>query len=469
MKLWGGRFSAEPDKSANDFQSSIRFDSRMYLEDIEGSAAHAEMLAKKGIISAEDAARIAAGLKDILADIEAGKIAFSADNEDIHMNIETLLTARIGDSGKRLHTARSRNDQVALDLRLYLKKAISRIQGRLLSLIEAILDKASEHLDTIMPGYTHLQRAQPTTFAHHIMAYAEMFKRDHERLEDCLSRTDSSPLGSCAMATTTYPIDREMTAAALGFSSITQNSIDGVSDRDFVIEFASCLSIIMMHLSRFCEEIILWASHEFGFVTLDDSWSTGSSIMPQKKNPDIAELIRGKTGRVYGNLMSILTVMKALPLAYNKDMQEDKECIFDSYDTVEQCLSVFVPMFSTMKINKDRMLSAASGGFLNATDCADYLAKKGVPFRDAYTITGKIVRHCLENGLKIEDLAVDQLKAFSDRFDDDVYEYLDLLHCVKERNVPGGPAPDRVACHIEILRRFVEDSKSDRKNQQDRS
>lgn len=459
MKLWGGRFSAETDSAANDFQSSIRFDSRMYREDIEGSIAHAEMLAATGIISADDASKIVSGLKDILSEIEAGKVGFSSDNEDIHMNVESLLTARIGDSGKRLHTARSRNDQVALDLRLYLKKAIFKIQNELVYLIETILDKAACNLETVMPGYTHLQRAQPTTFAHHITAYAEMFKRDFERLGDCLSRTDLSPLGSCALAATTYPIDREMTAAALGFSSIMQNSIDGVSDRDFVIEFASCLSIIMMHLSRFCEEIVLWSSHEFGFVSLDDSWSTGSSIMPQKKNPDIAELIRGKTGRVYGSLMALLTVMKALPLAYNKDMQEDKECIFDSYDTVKQCLEVFTPMIASMKVNRERMLSAASEGFLNATDCADYLTKKGVPFRDAYTITGKIVKYCLESGYKIEDLSVDQLRSFSPQFDSDVYAHLDLLYCVKARNVPGGPAPECVGRHIVKLRGFIEKAK----------
>lgn len=464
MKLWGSRFSREPDMAANDFQSSIRFDSRMYLEDIEGSIAHAEMLAQTGVISIDDAAKIVSGLKELLEEIECGKVSFSSENEDIHMNVESLLTARIGDGGKKLHTARSRNDQVALDLRMYLKKAISTIQDELLILIETILDKAAEHLETIMPGYTHLQLAQPTTFAHHIMAYAEMFKRDYDRLRDCLSRTDSSPLGSCALATTTYPIDREMTASALGFSSITQNSIDGVSDRDFVIEFASCLSIIMMHLSRFCEEIILWSSHEFGFVSLDDSWSTGSSIMPQKKNPDIAELVRGKTGRVYGNLMGILTVMKALPLAYNKDMQEDKECIFDSFDTVKQCLSVFTPMFATMTVNKERMLSAASKGFLNATDCADYLTRKGMPFRDAYTVTGKIVKYCLENTLSIEELTIEQFKTFSSLFDHDIYKFVDLLHCVKARNVTGGPAPDCVLSHISALRELMNTARSDQKN-----
>ncbi|MGI6039300.1 MAG: argininosuccinate lyase [Clostridiales bacterium] len=456
MKLWSGSFSVETNKQANDFQSSIHFDSRMYREDIEGSKAHAAMLASADIISNSAADEIISELDRILADIESGKVTFTSDNEDIHMNIESLLTERIGQNGKRLHTARSRNDQVAVDLRMYIKREISEICGGLKSLIEAITDTASNHLETIMPGYTHLQRAQPITFAHHIMAYAEMFFRDYERLADCYTRTDVSPLGSCALATTTYQIDRNMTASSLGFSTISRNSLDAVSDRDFVIELASALSIIMMHLSRICEEIILWSSHEFSFISLDESFSTGSSIMPQKKNPDVAELIRGKAGRVYGNLMGILTVMKSLPLAYNKDMQEDKECIFDSIDTVKQCLSVFVPMFLGIVVNKSKMYNAAAEGFLNATDCADYLTRKGAPFRDAYTVTGSIIKYCTEKGLKIEDLDISELKSFSPLFDEDIYASLDLLDCVKQRNAPGGPAPECVLSHIEWMKKQLD-------------
>jgi len=457
MKLWGGRFTKELDASVNDFHSSIRFDSRMYREDITGSIAHARMLGATGIISAEDAEKIISGLEGILADVERGAITFSADNEDIHMNVESILTERIGDAGKRLHTARSRNDQVALDLRMYLKREITGIKAQLLSLITELCAKAALHLYTVMPGYTHLQRAQPTTFAHYIMAYAEMFRRDVLRLNDCYARTDVMPLGSGAMGATTYPIDRIMAADELGFPQISQNSIDGVSDRDFVIELAACLSTIMMHLSRFSEEIILWSSHEFGFVSLDDAYSTGSSIMPQKKNPDVCELIRGKTGRVYGSLISILTVMKGLPLAYNKDMQEDKECIFDAVDTVSQCLSVFTPMFASLLVNTERMRIAASKGFINATDCADYLTKRGVPFRDAYTATGKLVRYCIENDKTFEELSLDQFRQFSPVFDNDVFEEIDLIACVSGRKVTGGPAPDTVDAHINQVKTWIKE------------
>jgi argininosuccinate lyase len=455
MKLWGARFTSEFDDEANDFHSSISFDSRMYREDIEGSIAHAKMLGHTGIIPLKDAEKIVRGLEGILADAENGKIEFSPDNEDIHMNIETILTQRIGEAGKKLHTARSRNDQVALDLRMYLRRRMSEIRNLLVSLISELCLKAEQHLHTVMPGYTHLQRAQPTTFAHYTMAYAEMFRRDVSRLNDCNSRTDVMPLGSGAACATTFPIDRHMTARELGFSRITLNSIDAVSDRDFVIELAACLSVIMMHLSRFSEELILWSSHEFGFVTLDDAYSSGSSIMPQKKNPDLCELIRGKTGRVYGSLIGILTVMKGLPLAYNKDMQEDKECIFDAVDTVSRCLSIFIPMYRSIAVNAERMRSAAAGGFINATDCADYLAKKSVPFRDAYTAVGKLVRYCIDNGLTLEELTLEQFRLFSPEFDEDVYGKIDLLACVSGRSIPGGPAPETVREHIRLVRKWI--------------
>ncbi len=384
MKLWGGRFEKATDKLVDDFNSSIRFDSRMYKQDILGSVAHSKMLGKCGIIPQEDSELIQKTLLEILADIESGKIEFEIDAEDIHMNIEKILISRIGDTGKRLHTGRSRNDQVALDIRMYLKEEIALIKEMLISLENTIIETSENNLETILPGYTHLQRAQPITLAHHMMAYFQMFRRDIERLNDCYKRTNILPLGSGALAGTTYPLDRKMVADELGFYSITENSLDGVSDRDFAIELASCLSIIMMHLSRFSEELILWSSHEFGFVEMDDAYSTGSSIMPQKKNPDVAELVRGKTGRVYGSLMALLTTMKSLPLAYNKDMQEDKEAIFDSVDTVKMCLPVFTKMLATMKFRKENMYKAAQGGFTNATDIADYLVKKGIPFRSAH-------------------------------------------------------------------------------------
>ncbi|MDO4744721.1 MAG: argininosuccinate lyase, partial [Clostridia bacterium] len=414
MKLWGGRFSKSTDKSVDDFNSSIRFDARMYAQDIRGSQAHARMLGKQGIIPAEDADLIVKTLGEILADIESGKVEFIIDAEDIHMNIETILISRIGDVGKRLHTGRSRNDQVALDARLYLRDEAEALAKMLKDLLSVILNLAESNLDTIMPGYTHLQKAQPITFAHHVMAYYEMFSRDLSRLSDWKKRMNIMPLGSGALAGTTYPLDRAFVAKELGFDDITKNSIDGVSDRDFVCELAFVLSMVMVHLSRFSEEIILWSSNEFGFVDLDDAYSTGSSIMPQKKNPDVAELARGKSGRVFGSLMGLLTMMKGLPLAYNKDMQEDKEQIFDAIDTVKMCLPVFSGMLSTMKLRKDKMLQGAKGGFTNATDVADYLVKKGLPFRDAHAVVGKMVAYCLDKDKVIDALSMEEFKTFSD-------------------------------------------------------
>ncbi len=456
MKLWAGRFQKETDDLVNDFNSSIMFDARLYREDIEGSIAHAEMLGKTGIIPAGESEQIVSGLRAILGEIESGAAEFSVDNEDIHMNIESLLTARIGDTGKRLHTARSRNDQVALDLRMYLKKEAKALISLVLKLQTAILKKAESNLDTVMPGYTHLQRAQPTTFAHYIMAYAEMLRRDVGRLEDCIGRMDEMPLGSGALASTTYPIDRELVREKLGFARITGNSIDGVSDRDFVIELCAALSILMMHLSRFSEEIILWCSWEFGFIELDDAYSTGSSIMPQKKNPDVCELVRGKTGRVYGSLFAMLTVMKALPLAYNKDMQEDKEAVFDALDTAKLCLEVFTPMFETMTVRPQNMRRAASTGFINATDCADYLVKKGLPFRDAYRIVGRLVSMCIKLGETLETLTLKDFRAISDMFDETIYEALMLRTCVAERRVPGGPSKESVRAEMENIKGFIE-------------
>ena len=440
MKLWGGRFSKSTDKSVDDFNSSIRFDARMYAQDIRGSQAHAKMLGKQGIIPKEDSELIVKTLGEILRDIEDGKVEFTIDAEDIHMNIETILISRIGDVGKRLHTGRSRNDQVALDARLYLRDESEELSAMLSGLLSTILKLAEENLDTIMPGYTHLQKAQPITFAHHIMAYYEMFSRDLSRLNDWKTRMNIMPLGSGALAGTTYPLDREFVAKELGFLDITKNSIDGVSDRDFVCELAFVLSMVMVHLSRFSEEIILWSSNEFSFVDLDDAYSTGSSIMPQKKNPDIAELARGKSGRVFGDLMGLLTMMKGLPLAYNKDMQEDKEQIFDAIDTVKMCLPVFSGMLSTMKLKKDNMLQGAKGGFTNATDVADYLVKKGLPFRDAHAVVGKMVAYCLDKDTVIDALTMDEFKSFSDIFTDDVYEAISLETCVNMRKIVGGPA-----------------------------
>ena len=456
MKLWAGRFQKETDTLVNDFNSSITFDARMYKEDIAGSIAHAAMLGKQGIIEEHEAEKIIEGLKAILADIEAGQVEFSLENEDIHMNIETTLTQRIGDTGKRLHTARSRNDQVAVDFRLYVKKEIPRIIGMVLELEKVLVKKAEANLETVMPGYTHLQRAQPTTFGHYMMAYANMFRRDVTRLEDCLARMDECPLGAGALATSTYPVDRFQTAAALGFRKPTDNSMDSVSDRDFAIEFLSACSILMMHLSRFSEEIILWCSWEFKFVELDDAYSTGSSIMPQKKNPDVAELVRGKTGRVYGSLITLLTLMKGLPLAYNKDMQEDKECVFDAIDTVELCVPVFTAMLDTLTVLPKNMRSAASGGFINATDCADYLTKKGMPFREAYMIVGRLVNMCIKAGETLDTLPLKDFRSISNLFDADVYQALELKTCVNGRTVYGGPAADSVKQQIANIKAFVE-------------
>ena len=457
MKLWAGRFQKETDTLVNNFNSSINFDARLYKQDIAGSIAHATMLGKQGIIEQAEADKIISGLKAILADIEAGEVEFTMDNEDIHMNIEAILTQRIGDTGKRLHTSRSRNDQVAVDFRLYVKEEIPTIINQVLDLEQVLIQKAEENLSTVMPGYTHLQRAQPTTFAHYMMAYANMFRRDVTRLEDCLERLDECPLGAGALATSTYPVDRQMTAKLLGFAKPTENSMDSVSDRDYAIEFLSACSILMMHLSRFAEEIILWCSWEFKYADLDDAYSTGSSIMPQKKNPDVAELVRGKTGRVYGDLMTLLTVMKALPLAYNKDMQEDKEPVFDAIDTVEMCLPVFGAMLQTLTIRPKNMAKAAAGGFINATDCADYLVKKGMPFREAYMIVGRRVNMCIRSGENLETLTLRDFRAISDLFDSDVYEALELKHCVHERKVYGGPSKDDVTRQIQYIKDFVAD------------
>ena len=454
-KMWAGRFSKALDKIADDFNSSIHIDSRMYRQDIKGSMAHAAMLAAKGIISKDDSDKIIDTLGDILSDIDSGKTEIDFNAEDIHMFIEAELTSRIGDIGKRLHTARSRNDQVALDIRLYLRDETEEIISLIKALIKAIAGKASENKDVIMPGYTHLQRAQPISFAHHILAYAMMLVRDIGRLEDAAARMNFSPLGSCALAGTTYNTDREMTAKALGFDGYTLNSIDGVSDRDFVIELLSALSTVMMHLSRFSEEIILWSSWEFKFIELDDSYTTGSSIMPQKKNPDMAELVRGKTGRVYGDLFTMLTILKGLPLAYNKDMQEDKEAIFDALDTVKVCLEVFAPMIETMKTIPENMEKAASGGFINATDLADYLVKKGMPFRTAYKHVGEIVAYCIKEGLVLETMPIEKYKEFSPYFDNDLYDEISLVSCVKKRISAGGTGEDSVLKQIEFVTEFL--------------
>lgn len=440
MKLWGGRFTQSTDSFTDHFHSSISFDQRMYKQDILGSVAHANMLGEQGIISKEDSELIKKTLLEILEDISAGKVSFDEKAEDIHMNIETILIERIGDVGKRLHTGRSRNDQVALDLRMYSKEQINDIKGLIKKLLETLNKIAKENVETIMPGYTHLQNAQPVTFAHHLLAYVEMFKRDYDRLCDCYKRTNVMPLGAGALATTTYPLNRELVCETLEFDSITLNSMDSVSDRDFAAELLYCLSMVMMHLSRFCEEIILWSNQQFKFIELSDAYSTGSSIMPQKKNPDMAELIRGKTGRVYGDLMGFLTVMKGLPLAYNKDMQEDKEGVFDAIDTIKMCVPVFTAMIETMKVNKENMYNAAKGGFMNATDAADWLVKQGMPFRDAHAVIGQLVLYCIENNKALEDLSIDEFKKFSDIFNDDVYKAITLEKCVEARRVDGGPS-----------------------------
>ena len=460
MKLWAGRFQKETDTLVNDFNSSIIFDQRMYKQDIQGSLAHATMLGRQGIITKEEADDIVNGLQAILQDIEDGNVEFSMENEDIHMNIEAMLTQRIGPDGKRLHTGRSRNDQVAVDFRLYVKSEIPKIIGMLLDLEKVLIEKAKANTETVMPGYTHMQRAQPTTFAHYMMAYANMIRRDITRLEDCLERMDECPLGAGALATSSYPIDREFTAHALGFKKPTENSMDSVSDRDFAIEFLSACSILMMHLSRFSEEIILWCSWEFKFVEMDDAYSTGSSIMPQKKNPDVAELVRGKTGRVYGSLITLLTVMKGLPLAYNKDMQEDKEPVFDAIDTVELCIPVFAAMLKTTTVLPKNMRKAASGGFINATDCADYLTRKGMPFREAYMIVGRLVNNCLKSGDTLDTLTLRDFRAVSNLFDGDIYDALALKTCVNERKVMGGPAEQEVLRQIAYIEKFVEEHAS---------
>ncbi len=455
QKLWGGRFSKATDKKVDDFNSSIRFDQRMYKQDILGSIAHATMLGRQAIIPQADAELIVKTLGEILEDIEAGKVEFLIDAEDIHMNIEKILTERIGDAGKRLHTGRSRNDQVALDIRMYIRDEITEISDMLRKLMATLLSIAEENTDTIMPGYTHLQKAQPITLAHHIMAYFEMLKRDLERLADTKKRVNIMPLGSGALAATTYPLDREFVAEMLGFDAVTQNSLDGVSDRDFVLETEFVLSMVMMHLSRFSEELILWSSHEFSFVEMDDAYSTGSSIMPQKKNPDVAELIRGKTGRVYGDLMAMLTTMKGIPLAYNKDMQEDKEGVFDAIDTVKLCLPVMTDMLATMKIRKDNMLKGAKGGFTNATDAADYLVKKGLPFREAHEVVGKMVAYALANDKALDEFTMDEFKACSPIFEDDVYDAISMKTCVDGRSIIGGPAAETVKKAIAAGKKYL--------------
>ncbi|WP_347490077.1 argininosuccinate lyase [Desulfoscipio sp. XC116] len=451
-KLWSGRFQKETDRLVDDFHSSISFDSRLYKYDITGSIAHAKMLAQAGIISHGDADAIVGGLSDILADIEAGRVAFSVAAEDIHMNVEQLLIESIGDVGKKLHTARSRNDQVALDVRMYLRDELDTVRRLLAELVAVLLDMAEKHLDTVMPGYTHLQRAQPVTLAHHLLAYCQMFGRDMDRLADCRRRVNVLPLGAGALAGTTFPLDREYVARELGFDAVTENSLDAVSDRDFAVEFAAAASLIMVHLSRFCEEIILWSSAEFGFIELDDAYSTGSSMMPQKKNPDVAELIRGKSGRVFGDLTALLTMLKGLPLAYNKDMQEDKEALFDTVDTVRKCLLIFRPLVATMRVKKEDMSRAARGGFTNATDLADYLVQCDVPFREAHAIVGRAVAYCLEHKKSLDELSLEELRGFSPSINGDVYAAIDVAHCVAARSVMGGPAPGAVRKAIRAAR-----------------
>ncbi|MBE5772569.1 MAG: argininosuccinate lyase [Clostridiales bacterium] len=449
MKLWAGRLTGQVDEKLNELNASIGFDSRMYKQDITGSIAHATMLGKVGVVTPEESAQIVEGLKGILSDIDSGALEIDMTSEDIHTFVEAELTQRIGAAGKKLHTGRSRNDQVALDIRMYLADQIDELIALAKDLCRAFCEVAQQHLETVMPGYTHLQRAQPVTLAHYLMAYAQMLLRDIDRLADCKKRTMVSPLGCGALAGTTYPLDRQFVADQLGFNGIAMNSIDGVSDRDFALELLSDLSIMMMHLSRFSEEICMWCSWEFKFVTLSDSFSTGSSIMPQKKNPDITELVRGKTGRVYGDLMTLLTAMKALPLAYNKDMQEDKEALFDALDTAMLSLEVLAPMLRTAKFHPANMRKAAAGGFINATDCADYMVRKGIPFRDAYCVTGQLVNTCIEKGLTLEELPLEDYKAANPVFDEDVYTAIDLLNCVSLRKITGGPAPEAVKATIE--------------------
>ncbi|HYF81480.1 MAG TPA: argininosuccinate lyase [Clostridia bacterium] len=457
MKLWGGRFSKDTAKMTEDFNASISVDSRLYIQDIEGSKAHALMLGKCGIICTEEASDIVSALEEIKLELESNCSTLTIDSEDIHMNIEKLLIEKIGETGKKLHTARSRNDQVALDMRMYLKEETRIILEQLMTLETLLLNKAEENINTIMPGYTHMQKAQPVTLGHHFMAYFEMFMRDMDRFADCMKRMDVMPLGSCALAGTTYPIDRELVASILKFSAISRNSIDAVSDRDFVIEFISCCSFAMMHLGRFCEELVIWSTGEFGYIEMDDGYSTGSSIMPQKKNPDIAELIRGKTGRVYGDLICMLTVMKGLPLSYNKDMQEDKEAVFDAGDTLKSCISVFVPMLDTMTVNKDRINSNLKGGFLNATDLADYLVQKGLPFRSAHEITGRIVSFCIARDKELEELTLEEFRSFAPCIQQEIYRFIELGACLSRRNTTGGPSAQQINGAVEQGRKLVED------------
>ena len=455
-KLWAGRTDGVTDAAADDFNSSIRFDCKMYRQDIQGSMAHAAMLGAQRILTPAEAETLIDGLQGILDDLDSGALVFDPACEDIHMFVEQVLTARLGDVGKKLHTARSRNDQVALDVRLYLREQIDAITDQLRELVAALTAKAEQHKSTILPGYTHLQRAQPVTFGHHLLAYAMMLLRDIDRLGDCRCRMNRSPIGCCALAGTTYPTDREMEAAALGFDGICRNSLDGVSDRDFGVELLSNLSILMMHLSRFSEELILWSSWEFHFVELDDAYTTGSSIMPQKKNPDMAELCRGKTGRVYGDLMALLTVLKGLPLAYNKDMQEDKEALFDAVETVQMCLTVFTPMVATIRVQADAMLHAAQSGFINATDLADYLVGKGLPFRDAYKISGRIVARCMAEGKVLETLPLEVYREYSPLFAEDVYAAVDLTACVERRISAGGTGPASVQAQLEYVKQQLQ-------------
>ena len=456
MKLWAGRFGKATDQLVDDFHSSISFDQRLFEQDIQGSIAHATMLGEQGIIPQKDAELIVSGLRGILEDAREGKIEWQKDAEDIHMNVEALLTERIGEAGKRLHTGRSRNDQVALDTRMYARTACRETESMLEELIRALLETAQANLHTIMPGYTHLQKAQPITLAHHMMAYVQMFLRDRDRFRRAYDAADVMVLGSGALAGTTYPLNRERVAELLGFSGISENSLDGVSDRDFLLDYLSAAAICMMHLSRFCEELILWNTNEFRFVEMDDGFATGSSIMPQKKNPDVAELIRGKTGRVYGDLMTLLTVMKGIPLAYNKDMQEDKEAFFDARDTLVKGLTVFTAMLKTVTFRKDVMEKGAARGFTNATDCADYLVKKGVPFRDAHRVVGELVAHCLNEGKALLDLSLEELQRFHPAFGEDVFEDLSMIACVEKRKIPGAPAPEMVQAAIDSARARLE-------------
>ena len=451
-KMWAGRTSGATDSIADDFNSSIRFDCRMYRQDITGSMAHAAMLGAQGIIAQREAEQLIDGLQGILEDLDSGALEFDMSCEDIHMFVEQVLTQRLGDVGKKLHTARSRNDQVALDLRMYLREEIDEISALVKELVKAVVAQAEANKEVILPGYTHLQRAQPILFSHHLMAYAMMLLRDLGRLADCRKRMNVSPIGSCALAGTTYSTDRRFEAQKLGFDDIARNSIDGVSDRDFCVELMSALSTLMMHLSRFSEEIILWASWEFKFVELSDAYTTGSSIMPQKKNPDMAELVRGKTGRVYGDLMALLTTLKGLPLAYNKDMQEDKEAVFDAVDTVKMCLKVFTPMLATMTTRPDNMKKAAQGGFINATDLADYLVRKGMPFRSAYKISGQLVAKCIAEGCVLETLPLETYRQYSDLFGEDLYQDIDLLNCVQKRISEGGTSVQSVEAQIAYVK-----------------